>query len=127
MSIDYSQLDRAELERRCEAAEKVCVLYGWSAWTPVTERQQATLQLWMDWHATVPDGFLNPAEQQELDREIPELARRRRDAATVARQLAQAMLYGSPARPVCEVHGQTDCSPLLNGCSRLTARTGHGG
>ncbi|MGV8973691.1 MAG: hypothetical protein ACOH10_15330 [Rhodoglobus sp.] len=27
----------------------------------------------------------------------------------------------SPDRPRCPVHDMPDCSPLLNGCSRLTA------
>jgi hypothetical protein len=40
---------------------------------------------------------------------------------------AYAEARNDPPRERCPVHDMPDCSPLLNGCSRLTAPHGYGG
>ena len=45
---DYSRLTREEMWQRLDAAEDVCVLFGWS---PVQhgERADATFEAWLRW------------------------------------------------------------------------------
>ena len=66
------------LRERLHAAERVCVLFGWTAQnTSDSEREDALTQAWLDWSHVVPDGFMQ--EQPDLsDEAIHELAEKRR-------------------------------------------------
>lgn len=68
----YSQMDRADLEARLEAAEKVCLFYGWSPSHDGSDPEKATYMAWTAWFALVPDGELAP--KPTLNREIKRLA-----------------------------------------------------
>jgi hypothetical protein len=70
-------------EERLEAAEAVCLLYGWSGTTEFdgTDRQLATLQLWNQWSDLVGMKFINrKAHLPEFsDAQIKQLADKHRD------------------------------------------------
>lgn len=63
-----------ELEQRLEAAEQVCVLFGWTAVSYRTERDKAVAQAWHDWADTY-DAM--PDVTAEWRARIKELAARR--------------------------------------------------
>src|SRR4051794_20256283 len=63
----------AEDMAKLNAAEKVCILYGW---TPPgdSEREKACSQLWQEWAALVGSDFTAPKAHPELpDERIAEL------------------------------------------------------
>jgi len=71
--------DLAATQARLEAAERVCLSYGWSASSHNgTDREKATYMLWCRWHNIAPPDFLNPENHPELsDEAVAELARER--------------------------------------------------
>lgn len=69
------------LQARLEAAEAVCLMYGWSRTREFdgTDRQLATLQLWNRWVDLVGMDFLSPKQHPELNEdETKALADQRR-------------------------------------------------
>lgn len=60
------RVNRGSLEARLEAAEAVCLMYGWSAVTNQTPRQRVTQELWRRWVGLVDDDFLRPKAHPDL-------------------------------------------------------------
>lgn len=78
-----------ELLARLEAAERVCLMVGWSAADTVTDRGKAKHELWAEWLAIYESqgGSPSPKAHPDLsDERIRDLAARR--DATVQRTLA---------------------------------------
>jgi hypothetical protein len=72
------QPDAAQLMKRLEAAERVCVLFGWTAASSGTDLDKALHELWAEWVAVAGTAFAGPSAHPELSGErIAELARRR--------------------------------------------------
>lgn len=82
MAALADRLDALEaVERRLALAERVCVLYGWSAAgsSTGTDRELASLQAWMEWADHVGPKFTGPTSHPDLtDAEIHRLAELRR-------------------------------------------------
>jgi hypothetical protein len=70
-------------QERLAAAEAVCVMYGWSAAPPAqggSDREIATLELWMRWAKVVGSEFLTPKAHPELNAAaVKRLVEARRD------------------------------------------------
>lgn len=60
---------------RLEAAELVCLLYGWTSGGEDTDRGKATLQAWMQWSNLVGDEFIDQQRSVITDEVIERLAR----------------------------------------------------
>lgn len=63
-------------QARLDAAERVCVLYGWCGVHDESERDKAAHELWSTWY----NDFGRDAEKRhkkQLQAAIPELARNR--------------------------------------------------
>jgi hypothetical protein len=75
----------AKLRERLQAAEDVCLMYGWSAGRFESDYDKATHEVWSHWADLVGGEFLSPQSHPDLnDRRIAELAAerdRKRDAA----------------------------------------------
>lgn len=86
------------LIERLDAAERVCLLYGWTGNTNnlvATDKEEALMQAWMEWRRVVPDGFLDPVQHPGLsDEAIRELAEKRRHN----RKLTLEIIRGKEAR-----------------------------
>jgi hypothetical protein len=66
-----------EERTRLEAAERVCLLYGWSGIGGDSDRSKALREMWGEW-ADLPGVSLRPGDHPGLsDERIAELARRR--------------------------------------------------
>ena len=89
----YLNLPDGGSEReRLEAAERVCVLYGWSALGDGSDRSKALHELWSEWD-DLPGTDSSSAGNPELsDERIAELARRRDE--TRARTLERIRAEG---------------------------------
>jgi hypothetical protein len=61
--VEYREYpdDRDALLRRLEAAEQVCVLFGWTASPGNSPQDKACTQAWMDWHSSYGVGSPTPA------------------------------------------------------------------
>ena len=68
----YDDMTREQLEVRLAAAERVCVVFGWTAATN-TEASKACHELWREWLriSGVPTG---PRHNTELHDMVPVLA-----------------------------------------------------
>ena len=67
-----------EIRERLEAAERVCVLYGWTSIGDDSERSKALHELWSEWVRLVGSAFAGPDAHPDLnDERITELARQR--------------------------------------------------
>lgn len=78
---DYENMTHEDLVGRLQAAEDVCVLYGWSAATSpdAGDRELATLQLWTEWYDVAGPGATSKAASPHLtDGVIHDLAEQRR-------------------------------------------------
>lgn len=70
--------EMARLVPRLEAAERVCVLFGWTGCGGGSDRGKALHELWAEWVAVVGTAFTDRSAHPELsDERIAELARRR--------------------------------------------------
>jgi hypothetical protein len=81
----------SDLQRRLEAAERVCVLYGWTGGGSGSDREKALHELWSDW-VDVSGVSLSQTDHPDLsDERIAELAQRRdaTRAATLERMRAR--------------------------------------
>lgn len=80
-------LDEDAMVAALDAAEAVCLMFGWSGVNLDTDRGLATSELWHRWANTVPDGFTSPRTHPELvaSEEVLAESRRRTRRATVAR------------------------------------------
>lgn len=71
------------LKHRLEAAERVCLMVGWTA-ADNSERGKALHELWLDWLA-ISGASTSPADHPELsDERISELALRRDEKRAAA-------------------------------------------
>ncbi len=74
---DYTALTREQVEARLNAAEDVCVMYGWSPSkrsSAMSERERATYALWRRWTNEF-DGDSSPNHNRHLsDAVIADLA-----------------------------------------------------
>lgn len=69
-----------DLQERLDAAEQVCILFGWTGVADYSERGDATVQAWMDWLARYGhDRERAAATDPEWDQRVKDLARRRRE------------------------------------------------
>jgi hypothetical protein len=75
--------DREELLRRLEAAEQVCVLYGWIGSADDSPHDKACTQAWLDWHHAYGIDSSTPAWRSRI-RELS-AERDRVRTATLAR------------------------------------------
>lgn len=67
-----------EIRERLEAAERVCVLFGWTSASHDSDRDKALHELWSEWVDLVGSAFTGPDAHPELsDERITALARRR--------------------------------------------------
>lgn len=81
------------LRRRLAVAERVCVLFGWTAVHDASDRDKALHELWSEWD-DLPDTDSSPAGNPDLtDELISQLARKRDE--TRARTLARIREEGS--------------------------------
>jgi hypothetical protein len=72
-AMNYANLSRQELERRLAAAERFCVVFGWTAAARDSDRDRAAHELWADW-VRVSGHPLSPRANPDLDAMVPTLA-----------------------------------------------------
>lgn len=84
--MSYADLSREELEARLTAAERFCVVFGWTGVARDSDRDKAAHELWADW-VRVSGHPLSPRANQELDALVPTLAAMRE--ATVDADIAR--------------------------------------
>jgi hypothetical protein len=75
---NYGDLSRSEIEQRLQAAEDVCVAFGWCGTRDDTDREQAAEELWHRWARLVGSDFTGPAAHPELAASEQALAEERR-------------------------------------------------
>jgi hypothetical protein len=93
-----------EIRKRLEAAERVCVLYGWTGVTEESERSKALHELWSEWVKMVSPGFTSRAAHPDLsDERIAELAARRDE---IREQTLARMRDGIPERTLKRMQEQ---------------------
>ena len=71
------EAEAAAIRERFEAAERLCVVFGWCASRRESERDLAANALWRRWVRLVPEGFTEVKAHPDLtDGHLTELARR---------------------------------------------------
>lgn len=82
-----------DIRARLEAAERVCVMFGWTAARMDSDRDKALHELWAEW-VSISGVSTSPEDHPDLsDDRIAELARRRDE--TRRRTLARIRAEGS--------------------------------
>jgi len=81
------------LTARLEAAERVCLLFGWTSLGDDSDLSKALHETWGRWASVVGPAFTNRAAYPELSEVISDLARCR----DITRENALAMLRGNDA------------------------------
>jgi hypothetical protein len=62
----YEETDRDELIKRLEAAERVCILYGYTESRYKTDREKAIYEWWLDWSEIVGMEFIDLTRHPEF-------------------------------------------------------------
>lgn len=108
--------DLDQLRARLAAAEDLCVMFAWTVGGRGSDRDKAAHELWKRW-VDVSGNDCSREQNPHLTEElITELATKR-DATRRATLARMGVADDTPKR--CPVHHIPDCSPLLNGCSRV--------
>ena len=82
-----TETEAAELRERLAAAERVCLMYGWTGSVDDSDRDKAAHELWLQWCETPASAWTLQTTPDLSDEYIAELARKRdaTRAATLAR------------------------------------------
>lgn len=74
-----TEVGMSTVEERLVAAEKVCLLFGWTGVKGNTVRDKATTQAWIEWARLYPKDYCDPPNHPDLNDEAIEALAAERD------------------------------------------------